>query len=191
MAFGCIAVASRSWTRPEPRGHGGRRARASTFEGLCAFADPPRDTAKAAIARLAAGRHSPEDPVRRRSGGRSAHRRPCRPSGLDAFYRATMWRRSATRRSPFGSRRWMPLVVWPPTRSRGSSGRCRRRCAIVGFLGGRHQRRARPEGRRYWTLRGRRDRRCASCRRYDLARAPTSASWRTASRKAGVPSRIS
>lgn len=50
----CVAVASRPWTRPD---HDLTAAVESDliYEGLCVFADPPKPTAAAAIARLAAG----------------------------------------------------------------------------------------------------------------------------------------
>lgn len=50
----CVAVASRPWTRPD---HDLTAADESDliYEGLCVFADPPKPTAAAAIARLAAG----------------------------------------------------------------------------------------------------------------------------------------
>ena len=64
-----IAVASRPWTGRATRSTADDE-RGLVFEGLCAFADPPKATARAAIARPGGGRHSAEDPVRRRSGGR-------------------------------------------------------------------------------------------------------------------------
>lgn len=50
----CVAVASRPWTRAD---HDLTAADESDliYEGLCVFADPPKPTAAAAIARLAAG----------------------------------------------------------------------------------------------------------------------------------------
>ena len=50
----CVAVASRPWARPD---HDLAAADESDFvyEGLCVFADPPKPTAAAAIARLTAG----------------------------------------------------------------------------------------------------------------------------------------
>src|SRR4029077_12750172 len=48
-----IAVASRPW-QAETRNVEATDETGLTFEGLCAFADPPKPTAAAAIARLAA-----------------------------------------------------------------------------------------------------------------------------------------
>jgi Mg2+-importing ATPase len=48
-----IAVASRAWTGPERREVGEGDETAFVLEGLCVFADPPKPTAAAAIARLA------------------------------------------------------------------------------------------------------------------------------------------
>ena len=128
---------------PSPRGRGPEPAHEVeaadetelVFEGLCAFADPPKPTAAAAIARLAgAGVRlkilSGDDPV--------VVKRLAGLVGLNAETGSVRrrYRRAERRRAwPSRSSRSTPMAGWRPTRSRGSSRRFSPEAQVVGFLG--------------------------------------------------------
>ena len=73
-----IAVASRPWSGASHELDAGDEADL-VFEGICAFADPPKATCTARHRAAGGGRHPGEDPVRRRSGRGEAAGRPGRP----------------------------------------------------------------------------------------------------------------
>ena len=140
------------------------------FEGLCAFADPPKATAAAAIARLAAAGIrlkilSGDDPVvvKRLAGlvGLNADK------VLSGDRCRCAQRRRAGGAGPVGRRL---SAGWRPTRSPVSSRRLQAQGRGRRLSRRRHQRCAGAEGRRHRTLGRRRHRRGASRRRHDPAR---------------------
>ena len=177
-----VAVASRPWSGaprdPEPDDETGL-----VFEGLCTFADPPKATAPAAVARLAAAGVrivilSGDDPlVVGRLAGSVGLRAQKVITGTDL---ATLWRRCPARAGP-RHRRLRPPVARSESADRPRAARRRRGGRVHGR---RRQRRAGHQGRRCRAFRRWRHRGRAGGRRHDPAATPI---WRGRRRGGGGP----